>query len=322
MPLFWQRSYLNLLSSFRGTLYMAFPVAVIQMFIESGDIEQNRQTVTRMVAAAVSGGARLIVFPEACITDINRSSAGLAEPIPGPTTDLVARIAGGAVIALPLLQKDENNRIYSACALISKDRVLGVARKTHLYRDESGHDTFRDSELMAAGNELGMFELGEARVGVLLGFDAEFPEAFRALSLRGADLILVVLNRVEPDHGFLSAMALRNRVPLLVSNRMGFKKIYPAVPEFSASSIALLQDKEGSFLVRCKGSSAIIDADGRTVAQPCQEPLSNPDAPAGMAIPLAHFQEEKVLTASFRIEELRVRRMTSPYIAERRVDLY
>jgi hypothetical protein len=39
-------------------------------------------------------------------------------------------------------------------------------------------------------------------------------------------------------------------------------------------------------------------------------------------VPLAHFQEDELLTASFRIDELRLQRLSSPFISERREELY
>ncbi len=304
---------------------MAYPVAVIQPTIEAGDVEQNRQMLTRATAEAVASGARLILFPEACVSDLFRGAEKLAETIPGPTTELIARVAGTAVVAMPMLEKSADGKVFSSCALIAENGVRGVARKTHLYRDASGHDSYRDADLLSAGSELGLFDLGDVRVGMVIGFDAEFPEVFRTLSLRGADLICVAQNGLEPDLRYLSAMASRNRVPLLISNRLGFRKVYPAVPEFSAGALSLLQDRDGTFLMRSRGGSAIIDENGRVIAHPKQNVQTNLESAAGVpfgAQPIAHFQEDEILTASFRVDDLRVQRITSPFIAERRDDLY
>jgi predicted amidohydrolase len=305
---------------------MAYPVAVIQATVESGDVETNRRHIVDLIGSAVARGARLVVLPEACISDIFRGAEKLAEPIPGPSTELVGRSAGDAVVALPLLEKAADGKIYSSCVFVSRDGIKGVARKAHLFRDPMGHDSFRDAELLSAGSELSIFEINELRVGVLIGFDAEFPESFRTLALRGADLIVLALNQLNPDTKFLSSMALRNRVPLLVSNRIGFRRMYPGVPEFSALTMSLVQDKDGSFLARCRGGSVILDAAGSPLAEPSQnlqrdlETLAG--APPSAIIPLAHFQQDELLNASFRIDELRVQRLTSPFIAERREDLY
>jgi predicted amidohydrolase len=195
-----------------------------------------------------------------------------------------------------------------------------------LYRDASGHDSFRDEEVIRAGSELTLLELGDVRLGILIGFDAEFPEAFRTLALRGADLIVVALNQLAADTAYLGAMAARNRVPVLVANRIGFRKMYPGVPEFSAMAMPLVQDKDGSFLARCRGASVIFDASGHVLDEPSQAVQRDLEriagAPQAAIIPLAHFQQDEVLNASFRIDELRVQRLTSPYIAQRRPELY
>ena len=308
---------------------MAYPVAVVQSFVEPGCVEQNRAHAAHLTAEAAARGARLILLPAACISDVFRGAEKLAESIPGRSTDVLAQAAGDAIVALPLLEQSDG-KVYGACALAGRSGIRGVARQTHLARDSGGHNSFSDSEVIAAGNELSIFDLDGVRVGILLGFDAEFPEAFRALALRGADIVLAALNCVLPDTNFLCGMAMRNRLPLLVSNRIGFRRVYPAMPEYSAAAMSLLQEKDGSFLQRCKGGSTIIDADGRLLAQPSQESRRDPapdpamiaGLPAAALIPSAHFQEEQVLSASLRIDEIRVQRLTSPFIAERREELY
>src|SRR5258708_17639348 len=96
---------------------MAYPIAVIQCAIEPGDAGQNRNTAVRLAAEAISRGAKLVLFPEACISDVYRGAEKLAEPVPGPSTELLSRIAGEAVIALPLLERSGGN-VYSSCAFV------------------------------------------------------------------------------------------------------------------------------------------------------------------------------------------------------------
>ncbi len=285
----------------------------------------NRDAALALAAEAIARGARLVVLPEACVTDYYRGAEALAESIPGSLTNAFSKIAGTATIALPLLERDKDGAI-SAPAHSSMQMVFwGVARKTHLYRDPSGLDLFNDAEIIRAGNDLTVLDAGDLRVGIALGFDADFPEVFRTFALKGADAILVALNCVEPDSAFLSAMARRNRVAIAVANRIGFKRIYPAAPEFSATSSPIVQDKRGEFLIRCKGGSCIIDHNGVIAAQPrAHEPESNTHTPAPdrLKIPRGHLQEEEILTASFVPDELRIQRLTHPLLTGRRVDLY
>ena len=307
---------------------MAFPVAVAQVQVEPGEVDENRLAMIHHAEWAISRGAQLVVFPEACISDIFRGAQAFAETIPGPTTEIAASIAQDSALAIPLLERSPDGKIYSSCALVTREGVQGIARKCHLFHDANGHDLFRDDDVVAPAGELTIFDLGDIRVGVLLGFDAEFPEAFRTHALRGADLIIAPLNCIEPDLPFLTAMASHNRIPLAIANRIGFRKIYPGMPELSAVSLPILQDKERNFVARCKGGSVILDERGRIMAQPQgQTPGEDAsrialEAPVGAVVQPSHFQHEEVLSASFRIEELRVQRITSPFFSQRRKALY
>lgn len=304
---------------------MAYPISVVQLDVDYAHSQLNRDAALALASEAIARGARLVVFPEACISDYFRGAESLAETIPGALTDAFSKIAGTATIALPLLEKDRGGSVFSSCAFVNAAGVAGVARKTHLYHDPSGLDGFKDAEIVCAGNELPIIDAGEMRVGVALGFDAEFPEVFRTLALKGADAILVPLNCVEPDIAFLRAMARRNRVAIAVANRIGFKRIYPAAPEFSATATSIVQDKRGEFLIRCKGGSVIIGPDGTIEAAPTAHSTAGdtePSIPDRVKIPRGHFQGEEILTASFVIDDLRVQRLTHPLITARRVDLY
>jgi predicted amidohydrolase len=304
---------------------MAFPISVIQLDVDYAHPEINREAALALSAQAIERGARLVLLPEACVSDYFHGTEALAESIPGPLTDAFSKIAGAATIALPLLEKTADGRVFSSCALINANGISGVARKTHLFHDPSGLDLFKDTDMISAGDALTVFDAGELRVGVALGFDAEFPELFRTLALKGADAILVALNCVEPEIEFLRAMAQRNRVAIAVANRIGFKRIYPSAPEFSATASPILQDKRGEFLVRCKGGSALIGPDGRigaVAAVRIREGDVDTAIPDRVKIPRGHFQDEDILMQSFVIDELRVQRLTHPFLTARRVDLY
>ena len=305
---------------------MAFPVSVIQLEIDAERPDDNLAAALSLCVQAIESGARLVLLPEAAVSDLFRGAEKHAQTIPGPLTENFKRIAGSALIALPLLER-RAEKIHSACALIDASGVIGVARRTHLFRDPLGIDLLNELDIFQPGAELSVIEAHGLRIGFALGFDAQFPEVFRTLALKGADIVLCALNCVEPEYKFLSAMAACNRLPLAVANRVGFKIVYPAQPEFSATTEALLQDKHKNFLRRCIGGSAIIGAGGNLEAQSraaetTENSIDNEALPERAKIPAAYFQEEQILSASFRFEDLRLERLTHPLLAARRPNLY
>lgn len=305
---------------------MAFPISVIQLEIDAERPDDNRAAALSLCVQAIESGARLVLLPEAAVSDLYRGAEKCAQPIPGPLTESFQRIAGSALIALPLLERCAD-KVHSSCALIDSSGVVGVARRTHIFRDPLGIDLLNESDIFRPGVELSVLEARGLRIGFALGFDARFPEVFRTLALKGADIALCALNCVEPERKFLSAMAACNRLPIAVANRVGFKIVYPAQPEFSATRQALLQDKHKNFLLRCIGGSAIIGPDGNLEAQPraaesVGHSSDNQALPERAKIPAAYFQAEQILTASFRFEDLRLERLTHPLLAARRPELY
>ena len=250
---------------------MAYPISVIQL-----DIDFAHPRCKSRCGAGADIGSRCA--RRAAWSFFRRLSPPIiiAEPkrlprlIPGPLTEAFSKIAGAATIAVPILEKRCGRWHFQFVRAGERERCRRRgAQDAFVPRSVGARIYSATRRLFAPGNELlNVFDAGDLRVGVALGFDADFPEVFRTLALKGADAILAVLNTVEPDAAFLAAMARRNRVAIAVANRIGFKRIYPAAPEFSAASSPIVQDKRGEFLIRCKGGSAIIGPDGAIAAQP------------------------------------------------------
>src|SRR5579862_9294298 len=105
------------------------------MPLAAGRVEENRRTALDLVHGAIACDAKLILLPEACLTDLYLGSQMLAERIPGPSTIRFADILSDALIALPMLERSRDGKTYSSCALITSFGVRHVLRRTHLYRD-------------------------------------------------------------------------------------------------------------------------------------------------------------------------------------------
>ena len=112
-----------------------------------------------------------------------------AEPIPGPTTDLMAEYAKKyqMVIIVPIFEREQAGYLYNTAAVIDADGTyLGKYRKTHIPHTSG----FWEKYFFRPGN-LGypIFETKYAKIGVYICYDRHFPEGARALGINGAEIV-------------------------------------------------------------------------------------------------------------------------------------
>ena len=225
-----------------------FTVAVAQTRPILGDIAANLS----QMAATVEQICReqrpdLIVFPELATTGVENGAGFnyMAERLPGGHQfNILARKAADfnthIVFGLPTKAKVETT-IYNAAAVIGPDgNFIGEYRKIHLLGEEKL--SFRP------GYRFSVFDTALGVVGVMIGWDVAFPEAARALTLLGAEIICLPA-AYEADYGrewraFTTARAAENGVFLLAANRVG-------------------EEPSRSFL----GDSAILGPDGMPLAR-------------------------------------------------------
>lgn len=124
------------------------------------------------------------------IYDANTDRRGLyraiAEEIPGPMTRRFGAVCQkyGMYIVADYAEREGDRYYNTAVVLDRKGDVLGKYRKTHLCGSEKrcyGVD---------AGDELPVFDLDFGRIGIAICMDMYFPEVFRVLTLKGAEMIL------------------------------------------------------------------------------------------------------------------------------------
>jgi len=202
-------------------------VAVAQTDPKMRDRAANLATIERMTREAASRGARLILFPECALTGYGYASRDEAledaEPIPGPTTDRLVRLAVelGIHIVFGMVERDRGE-VYNAAPFIGPDGLIGVYRKTHL--------PFEVLDRFAKPGDVGLpvFESSIGRVGILICYDMRFPEPARVLALKGADIIVHPTNlppggAPQPEFMYQSRAA-ENRVWVLSADRVGVER--------------------------------------------------------------------------------------------------
>jgi predicted amidohydrolase len=151
-------------------------------------VAENLEIIHRAALSAAKQEARLIIFPEMFLTGYNIGDAvfELAERSDGPATQKAAAIAREANIALLYGYPEKFDAgVYNSAILIDgQAKVLANYRKTHLFGPE-------ENRLFKAGNSLVLTKLEGLTIRILICYDVEFPEAVRALTNAGAQLIAV-----------------------------------------------------------------------------------------------------------------------------------
>ncbi|MEZ0064057.1 putative amidohydrolase [Streptacidiphilus sp. MAP12-20] len=113
-----------------------------------------------------------------------------AEPLDGPTADVMsaaARDAGVWLHAGSIVERDPDGPLCNTSLLFAPDGELhAVYRKIHRFGFDSG-----EAALMAAGEELCVVDTPFGRMGLATCYDLRFPELFRAMLDRGAELFVV-----------------------------------------------------------------------------------------------------------------------------------
>jgi len=112
-----------------------------------------------------------------------------AEPVPGPTTQLLAEYARkhSMVLVVPLYEREMAGVYYNTAAVIDADgKYLGKYRKNHIPQVQG----FWEKYYFKPGN-MGYptFETRYAKIGVYICYDRHFPEGARLLGLAGAEIV-------------------------------------------------------------------------------------------------------------------------------------
>jgi len=164
-------------------------VALCQLPI-SPEPAVNLERVAGAMTTAAQQGADLAVFPEATQARFGSDLRAVAEPLDGAFGAGLAELARGAGVALVagVFEPAPDGRVYNtAVAYGGSGELVAAYRKIHLF-DALGE---RESAVVAPGSEPVVADLAGVRVGFATCYDVRFPELFRALVARGAELIVV-----------------------------------------------------------------------------------------------------------------------------------
>jgi predicted amidohydrolase len=197
------------------------------------DIKGNRATADRLVRGAASDGAQLVVLPEKWnVLGTEEQMAAAAEPLDGPSITWargvaaelgIDLVAGSIVEHVAGREKTLNTSVH-----VGPDGELrAVYRKIHMFDVEVDGTVYRESDGEEPGDEIVVSELGGGvKLGLSICYDVRFPELYRILALRGAEIVAIPAAftlATTRDHWetLLRARAIENQCFVVAPNQIG-----------------------------------------------------------------------------------------------------
>ena len=281
-----------------------FAVALVQMAMGTDPRENLEKGVDRIREAA-RRGARVACLPELfrtryfCQTE-ETDFFDLAEPLPGPTTDALAKAArdSGIVVIAPVFERRAPGVFHNSAAMIDAGgTIAGIYRKMHIPDDPAFYEKFYFTP-----GDLGFraFDTREGRIATLICWDQWYPEGARLAALAGASILFYPTAigwhpREKQEHGERQRDAWRvvqrghavaNGVFLAAVNRVGTE-----VPGSGGDGIEFW------------GSSFLCGPQGEILAE-------------------ASTEREEILIADIDLGRIEEVRRNWPFLRDRRIDAY
>ena len=178
-----------------GSVARALRVGLVQMRCAPDDPAANLAKAIAGIEDAAVRGAELVCLQELfrtpyfCQSEVH-GRFDLAEPVPGPTTEALAKVAAarGVVVVASVFERRAEGLYHNTAVVLDADgRQAGVYRKMHIPDDPLYYEKFYFTP-----GDLGFQSIPTraARVGTLVCWDQWFPEAARLTALAGAQLLV------------------------------------------------------------------------------------------------------------------------------------
>jgi N-carbamoylputrescine amidase len=284
-------------------------VGLVQMHC-TPDPDENLGRAAQFVRDAAGMGAQIVCLPELFKTQYfcqreDPELFDLAEPIPGPSTEVLSSVAkdAGVVVIASLFEKRARGVYHNTAAMIDAGgALLGLYRKMHIPDDPLYYEKYYFTP-----GDLGFkaFDTSFGRVGTLVCWDQWYPEGARLTALQGAEVLFYPTAigwhpSEKQEHGIAQhdawrtiqrAHAIANGVYVAAVNRVGHETGNIRGNEMKGAG---LEFWGGSFL--------------------CD--------PFGVVIAEASHDREEILVGEVDAEKMEDVRRNWPFLRDRRIDSY
>lgn len=188
-----------------------------------GEIDYNLRKIEKTLSG--TRNVDLLVLPELCSSGYNfknkKEALQLAEPVSGgkSTRSWIELCQRKKFYLVAGVNELDRGKLYNSAVLLGPKGYLGKYRKLHLFNKEK--------KFFQPGNlGLPLFKVNGVKLAIQICFDWQFPEAWRILAIKGAQIICHPSNLVIPRLSFraLPGHALVNRVYIVTANRIGAER--------------------------------------------------------------------------------------------------
>lgn len=215
-------------------------------FLQQHNTADTRDNILRLaegVADLAKRGAELVVLQELhnslyfCQVE-SVDNFDLAEPIPGPSTDMFGELAReyGVVIVMSLFERRAPGLYHNTAVVIERDgTIAGKYRKMHIPDDPAYYEKFYFTP-----GDLGFHPIDTSvgRLGVMVCWDQWYPEAARLMAMDGAEMLIYPTaigwnpddtpeEKARQREAWITiqrAHAVANGIPVVSVNRVGFEE--------------------------------------------------------------------------------------------------
>lgn len=286
------------------SIHRKYTIGLIQMSV-SADPDENLRKAVKMLEETAKKGASVICLPELfrskyfCQTE-DPSNFDLAEPVPGPTTNVLGDLAKSLkiVIIAPVFERRTTGVYHNSAAILNSDgSMAGFYRKMHIPDDPAYYEKFYFTP-----GDLGFkaVETSAGKIGTLICWDQWYPEGARLTALQGADVLFYPTAigwhpKEKAQYGTQQrdawmtvqrGHAIANGVYVAAANRVGHE-----------------QPSNGGDGIEFWGSSFIAD-------------------PQGVILAEASNSKEEILIAEVDTARIEDVRRNWPFLRDRRIDSY
>lgn len=244
-----------------------YMIGVLQLDSQNNK-EENLKTICGFIDEAVQKGAKLVTMPETmhCIGENVGEGGKRVEPVPGYSIEMLKKKAKehGIYIHCGSISEEREGeaKYYNTSVLLDpKGEIIAKYQKLHTFDitlpDGTEH---RESDRVEPGMQIVDVKTEAGHLGLSICYDIRFPELYRILALRGAEVLFTPANFTTPTgtahwESILRTRAIENGCYVAAAAQIGKK------PTMDAFGNSMVIDPWGTVIARAGNKPCVVMAE-------------------------------------------------------------